>query len=86
MINFGIDGSKGTFFMIFVILTLFFVMKDNVNLYKVCNIGLLMILISAIFEHILLGSYSIASLFIRRNMYSINQISSIYMTFFQLMN
>lgn len=84
MINFGIDGSKGTFFMIFVILTLFFVMKDNVNLYKVCNIGLLMILISAIFEHILLGSYSIASLFIRRNMYSINQISSIYYDFFSI--
>ncbi len=84
MLNFGIDGRKGIFFMPFIVIVfLLFYKNDNVKKLKNLIIfGICMLCISGIVEYKMLDSSYISDFGIRRVMIMPNQLGEFYYDFF----
>lgn len=85
MLSFGIDGMKTTFFMPFVILITIIIFDEKFSFIKIKNLivwGLVILTSVSIAEYLATGSYTLASLFIRRLLFVPRYLDTCYYDFF----
>lgn len=85
VLSFGIDGMKSTFLMPFVVLITFFIFDDNSSFVKIKNLivwGSVFLTITSILQYLTVGSFTLASLFIRRMLFVPRYLDTCYYDFF----
>ncbi len=84
MLSFGVDGLKSTFFMPFIVIIVVFVLKNsNINRIKnIIIIGAVIFVAAGLFEHMIIRTNNISTLFIRRMLFSPNITGEYYYDFF----